>query len=103
MWNAALQSTITVGASVQVAVGQAFAGQHQVWEIVRREPGHSTAGSTRVCVKPEETGPKRRNKFARHERPLKSQAIRPETDRLRYFMERSLLRGVVKNDAQPIH
>ena len=60
MWNAALQSTITVGASVRVAVGQAFAGQHQVWEIVPHEPRHSTAGSTRVCVKPEETGPKRR-------------------------------------------
>jgi hypothetical protein len=60
-----------------VVVGQAFAGQHQVWEIVPHEPRHSTAGSTRVCVKPEETGPKRRNKFARHERPLKSQAKRP--------------------------
>ena len=70
MWNAALQYTITVGASVQVAVGHA--GQHQVWEIVRRELGNSTGGGTRLCVKPEETGPKRRNKFARHERPLKS-------------------------------
>ena len=58
-WNAALQSTITGRRKRPVAVGQAFAGQHQVWEIMPHEPGHSTAGSTRVCVKPEETGPKR--------------------------------------------
>ena len=77
MWNAALQSTIMVSVSVQVVVGQARVCRSQVWEIVRHEPGDSTGDSTRVCVKPEETGPKRRNKFARHERPLKSQAKRP--------------------------
>jgi len=38
---------------------------------------HSTAGSTTVCVKSEETGPKRRNKLARYGRPLRSQAKRP--------------------------
>jgi hypothetical protein len=77
LWNAALQSTIMVSVSVQVVVGQARVCRSQVWEIVRRELRHSTGGGTRLCVKPEETGPKRRYKFARHERALKSQAKRP--------------------------
>ena len=37
----------------------------------------STTGSTMFCVKVVENGPKRRNKLARHGRPLKSQAKRP--------------------------
>ena len=41
------------------------------------EPEHSTAGSTTICVKAEETGPKRRNNLARNGRPLKSQANSP--------------------------
>jgi hypothetical protein len=49
-------------------------------EIILREP-ISTGGSTTVCVKAEETGPKRWDKLARYGMPLKSQAKCPETDR----------------------
>jgi hypothetical protein len=43
--------------------------------------GNSTIGSTTVCVKGIGIGSKRRNKFARRGRPLKSWGNRPETDR----------------------
>jgi hypothetical protein len=36
-----------------------------------------TTGSTIFCVKVVENGPKRRDKLARHEKPLKSQAKHP--------------------------
>src|SRR5688572_22414160 len=57
MWNADLQSTITVSVSVQVVVGRARVCRSQVWEIVRRESRDSTGGGTRSCVKAEEAGP----------------------------------------------
>jgi hypothetical protein len=72
MWNVALQSTTTAGASARIAAG--YACRHQVCEIIPYDPGLSTAGSTTVCVKPEENGPKRRNKLAQHGRQLRSQA-----------------------------
>jgi hypothetical protein len=38
---------------------------------------HSTANSTTICVKGEETGPKRWNKLARYGKRLESQGKRP--------------------------
>ena len=51
--------------SAWIAVGHAR--RYQGLKDQARELRHSTASSTTVCVKPEETGPKRRYKLALRE------------------------------------
>jgi hypothetical protein len=67
------------------------------------EPEHSTAGSTRFCVKGPETTLVRPNSLAWHGRPLKSHVNSAWNRPARNNMERVLLKNVVFYDAQLRH